>query len=79
MNPLRIASVIISFESFRKALLLNIITWIGLSIPLLSIASIFTSVVTRKRGKSKFSFAIQFLPMLVFAVMLILMFFWDRA
>ena len=62
-----------------KILLLDIITWIGLSIPLLSIASIFTSVVTRKRGKSKFSFVIQFLPMLVFVVMIILMFFMDKS
>lgn len=62
-----------------KILLLDIVTWIGLSIPLLSIASIFTSAIARKRGKSKFSFIIQFLPIPVFAVMLILMFFMDRA
>ena len=62
-----------------KILLLYIITWIGLSIPLLSIASIFTSAITRKRGKSKFSFIIQFLPILVFIVMLILIFFMDKA
>ena len=65
--------------SHLKILLLDAITGLGFSIPVLSIASIFASVVTRKRGKSKFSFAIQFLPMLVFAVMLILMFFWDKA
>ena len=46
---------------------------------LLSIASVFTSVITRKRGKSKFSFIIQFLPILVFVVMIILMFFMDKA
>ena len=44
----------------------------------LSIASIFTSAITRKRGKSKFSFIIQFLPILVFVVMIILMFFMDK-
>lgn len=85
--PLSIAGVFTIFfwdapttdYSELKILLLDIITWIGLSIPLLSIASIFTSVITRKRGKSKFSFIIQFLPIPVFVVMLILMFFMDRA
>ena len=62
-----------------KILLLDTIIWMGFSIPLLSIASIFTSVLARKRGKSKFSFIIQFLPVLVFVVMLILMFFMDKA
>ena len=62
-----------------KRLLLNIVTWVGFSIPLLSIVSIFTSVVARRRGKSKFSFTIQFLPILVFIVMIISMFFMDKA
>lgn len=85
--PLSIAGVFTIFfwdapttnYSELKILLLDIITWIGLSIPLLSIASIFTSAITRKRGKSKFSFIIQFLPILVFIVMIILMFFMDKA
>ena len=85
--PLSIAGVFTIFlwdapttnYSERKILLLDIITWIGLSIPLLSIASIFTSAITRKRGKRKFSFIIQFLPILVFVVMIILMFFMDKA
>lgn len=66
-------------NSSLKNLLIEIIIWFGFSIPLLSIASIFTSVLARKRGKSKFSFVIQFLPIPVFVVMLILMFFMDRA
>lgn len=85
--PLSIAGVFTIFfwdapttnYSKLKILLLDIITWIGLSIPLFSIASIFTSAITRKRGKSKFSFIIQFLPILVFVVMIILMFFMDKA
>ena len=85
--PLSIAGVFTIFfwdapttnYSELKILLLDIITWIGLSIPLLSIASIFTSAITRKRGKSKFSFIIQFLPILVFIVMIILIFFMDKA
>jgi len=84
--PLSIAGVFTIFfwdapttnYSELKILLLDIITWIGLSIPLLSIASIFTSAITRKRGKSKFSFIIQFLPILIFVVMIILMFFMDK-
>ena len=66
-------------NSSLKNLLIDIIIWLGFSIPLLSAASIFTSVLARKRGKSKFSFIIQFLPIPVFVVMLILMFFMDRA
>lgn len=85
--PLSIAGVFTIFfwdapttnYSELKILLLDIITWIGLSIPILSIASVFTSAITRKRGKSKFSFIIQFLPILVFVVMIILMFFMDKA
>ena len=85
--PLSIAGIFTIFfwdapttnYSELKILLLDIITWIGLSIPLLSIACIFTSAITRKRGKSKFSFIIQFLPILVFVVMIILMFFMDKA
>ncbi len=38
----------------------------GISVPLIAIASILTSVIARKWGKSKFSFCIQFLPILVF-------------
>ncbi len=85
--PLSIAGVFTIFfwdapttnYSTLKISLLNAITWIGFSIPLLSIASIFTSAITRKRGKSRFSFIIQFLPILVFVVMIILMFFMDKA
>lgn len=62
-----------------KKLLLNIVIYIGLSISIISIASIFTSVVARKRGKSRFSFVIQFLPIPVFIAMMILVFFMLRA
>ena len=85
--PLSIAGIFTIFfwdapttnYSALKILLLEIITWIGISIPILSIASILTSVITRKRGKSKFSFIIQFLPAVVFVAMIILMFFMDKA
>ncbi len=84
--PLSIAGVFTIFfwdapttnYSELKILLLNTVTYMGFSIPLLSIASIFTSVVARKKGKSKFSFIIQFLPIIVFIVMIILMFFMDK-
>ncbi len=62
-----------------KKLLLNIVIYIGLSIPIISIASIFTSVVARKRGKNRFSFVIQFLPIPAFVAMIILVFFMLRA
>lgn len=44
----------------------------GVSMPFVSIISIFTSIVTRKRGKSKFSFVIQFLPTVVFIIAIVL-------
>ena len=53
-----------------KLSLLNAVTGLGLAFPLISLASIFISATARKRGKSKFSFLIQFLPALVFAVLL---------
>lgn len=62
-----------------KVLLLNIVIYIGLSIPIISIASIFTSAVSRKRGKSRFSFAIQFLPIPIFVTMMIFVFFMLRS
>ena len=59
--------------SALKIFLLEAITWIGISVPFLSIASIFTSVIARKRGKSKLSFIIQFLPVFAFAVIFLFM------
>ena len=66
-------------NSSLKNLLINIIIWIGFSVPVLSIAGIFASVTARKRGKSKFSFIIQFLPIPFFIIMIILMLFMERA
>ena len=48
---------------------------LGFSIPLLSVASLVTSVLARKRGKSRFSFLIQFIPIPVFTVMMCLIFY----
>lgn len=62
-----------------RNLLLGYVIFIGISIPILSIASILISVIARKRGKSKFSFIIQFLPLALFAVMLVLIFFMLNA
>ena len=65
------------YSQLKKGLLYTI-TIIGLLIPFLSIAGILTSAITRKIGKSKLSFIIQFLPIPFFAVMLILMLLWDK-
>ena len=65
------------YSQLKKGLLYAI-TIIGLLIPFLSIAGILTSAITRKIGKSKLSFIIQFLPIPFFAVMLILMLLWDK-
>ncbi len=45
----------------------------GVSTPLVSIVSILTSVVARKRGKRKLSFVIQFLPIVIFIIAIILL------
>ena len=58
--------------SVLKKFLLDMVVCIGLFIPILSIASILVSAITRKRGNSKFSFIIQFLPIPVFVIMMIL-------
>lgn len=44
----------------------------GISVPLIAIASIFASIVARKRGKRIFSFVIQFLPLIMFLLALTL-------
>lgn len=67
------------YNSSLKNLLVDDIIMIGFSIPFLSIASIFTSVLARKKGKSKFSFIVQFLPIPIFIVMLALIFLANRA
>lgn len=50
------------------------IIYLGLFLPILSIAGILISVIARQRGKSRFSFIIQFLPIPFFLLMLILLF-----
>ncbi len=46
--------------------------YFGISLPLVSVGSVFSSVVARKRGKSKFSFFVQFTPIVVFIIAIIL-------
>ena len=64
--------------SALKKKLLEAIIFMGVSMPIWSIASLFTSVLTRRMGKSKFGFIIQFLPLLVFAAMLVLIFVSEK-
>ena len=61
------------FSEVKMNLLYTVIM-MGLSTPIVSIASIFSSIVLRNRGKSKLSFAVQFLPIVFFVIMLITMF-----
>lgn len=61
-----------------KSFLLYTVILIGLSVPFLSIAAILTSVIARKKGKHKFSFIIQFLPIPFFIIMLILIFLFFK-
>ena len=51
---------------------------IGVSLPFASILSIMTSVALRRKGISVPSFAVQFVPLLLFIVMLIIFEFVSR-
>lgn len=55
--------------------LIEIFCIIAFIIPFLCIAGIIISVVLRKRGYSKLSFVIQFLPLVIFILNLILLAF----
>ncbi|MBQ7874881.1 MAG: hypothetical protein IJ306_06980 [Oscillospiraceae bacterium] len=50
--------------------LIIIMVCIGVAMPFVSVLSIMSSVILRKRGKRIFSFAIQFLPLILFSVMI---------
>lgn len=65
--------------SSLKQLLFNVVINIAVVCPFISLASITTSVISRKRGKSKFSFAVQFVPLFAFAIFLVVFCFFARA
>lgn len=85
--PLSIAGIFTLFfwdapttdYSTLKLMLLDIVTGIGFSIPVFSLAAIVASIVARKRGKSKFSFIIQFLPIPIFVILLAFIFLMCNA
>ncbi len=49
--------------------IIGILISIGISIPFVSIVSISLSVILRKKGRSIWSFMVQFIPLLLFLVM----------
>lgn len=51
--------------------IISLMIYLGLSLPIVSIASIALSVVFRKKGKSVLSFFLQFIPFFVFAIIVI--------
>lgn len=55
-------------------ILINIFCWIALLIPFLCFLGIFISVRFRKKGHSVWSFIIQFLPLVIFGMNLLLLF-----
>lgn len=57
--------------------LIDIFCFISFLIPFLCVASIILSFVLRQKGRSIFSFVIQFLPIAVFGFNLILLLFSD--
>ena len=54
-------------------ILINIYCLISMLIPLFCIAGILISVILRKKGHSVLSFAVQFLPLIIFGVNLLLL------
>lgn len=62
-----------AMSELKENLMITVIS-MGVAIPLLATASLFTSVILRKRGKSKLSFYIQFLPLLIFIIMMVMAF-----
>ena len=53
--------------------LINIFCVIAFLIPLLCMAGILLSIVFRRKGRSVFSFVIQFLPLVIFLLNLLLL------
>lgn len=55
--------------------LINVFCIISFFVPLLCVAGIVMSVILRKKGYSIFSFVIQFLPLVIFILNLVLLCF----
>ncbi len=64
--------------SVLKNNVLTAVVCVGFSVPVVSYLSIFASVLARKRGKSKFSFLVQFVPIPIFLVLLFLIEWFSR-
>lgn len=62
-----------NYSALKKALLYAV-CYLGLTVPGLSAGSIFISIILRKRGHSKTSFIIQFVPLALFLILLGLVF-----
>jgi hypothetical protein len=78
--PLSVAGVCMAFFADNPICLtqtqINLLyasIYFGVSIPIMAIGSIFVSAIARKRGKSKFSFCIQFTPIVIFVIAVILL------
>lgn len=51
--------------------IISILISIGLALPFVSVASVVLSVVFRKKGKSLLGFLIQFVPLILFLILVI--------
>ena len=58
--------------------LINVFCWITMIIPFLCFLGIFLSVMYRKKGYSVRSFVVQFLPLIIFGMKLLLLFIAER-
>lgn len=59
-------------------ILINIFCWITMLIPLFCFLGIFISVRLRKKGYSIWSFVVQFLPLIIFSMNLLLLAITER-
>lgn len=52
--------------------IINVIVYVGLAFPLISYVSILASAVLRRLGRSKQSFCVQFIPLVLFILSMII-------
>ena len=56
-------------ETIQK--IIDLMITIGITLPFVSVLGIVLSVIFRKKGKRILSFIIQFVPLLLFAIMVV--------
>lgn len=60
-----------SMYSDTIQMIIEIMIYIGITLPFMSVIDIVLSVILRKRGKRILSFVIQFIPLILFIIMVV--------